>query len=82
VGDLAPQGIAYARLRNLLWNTNRVTDKALAAEIPYLKDPVEKFRDVYGSLEDVNTGQRIYGQYNRIATAHPITSDAATNQAF
>lgn len=80
--NLAPHAIAYARLRNLLWNTDQVTNKALAAEIPYLKDPVEKFRDVYGSLEDVNVGQRLFGKYNYAATAHPVTSDVATNQAF
>ena len=73
IGDLA----------RVIWlnnRTNLLRDNAIAAQRPFIQDPVEDFRAVHGDLEAIARGQAQMGQLRNL-TARATTSDAAQQMA-
>ena len=85
-----PYSIDKERLANFLELTktgiglavnNKVTQRAIDAEKPFLQDPFESHRNVYGDYEAIVQGEKAAAKLMQLAS-RPITSDGAIQQGM
>lgn len=60
---------------------NKVTQRAIDAEKPFLQDPFESHRNVYGDYEAIVQGEKAAAKLLQLAS-RPLTSDGAVQQSM
>ena len=89
-GEEKPYSIDKERLANFLELTkagigaavnNKVTQRAIDAEKPFLQDPFESHRNVYGDYEAIAQGEKAAAKLMQLAS-RPLTADGALQQGM